>query len=997
MSPTERARPASSRTSIASWVTTGVLAAGLVYTVLQVGLNAPYLAPAGHGFTLRGESMLAGAVSRRINIARPPDFSDAATRSATIADVRPGSPADAAHLRAGQRILGATNVRTGESVESPVKGADIGAWLSAWRQAYRIGLRGDLRLRVAAASGDAPVAVTIQRPPVWAFSADIVGAWVLRHGGRVAQLLCFMTAACVLLLLRTSDATARFAVLAFVFCAVSNIGSLVGAERALPRGTHGIMTLFSWLAMPLAFPSVCLAILYFPRKSPVLARHRWLHVVPFAAALPILAPSLGTGLYVAGVDSAAPIAVWDATHPRVFFLAFALALALNVAAISEGWDRFRRTTDPVERRRVQMAFYTTLPATIAYAIIYGVPAAAYAVGGTAITLPAWIALPLEATVLLPAIGVPYAVIVHRVMEPRVVLRRGLQYALARRTLSALVVLPAAALAASLIGNRNRSLAEIVTGQPLFYAATLSLLALGMKYRDRARAWLDRRFFREEYDARQVLLSLASRIPFETDPNELTALVLQQVDTALHPEMAAVLVAGLEEGALSPVSVLNGRVGPLPARGGLATLLEWSDEPLETYPDDPRSTTRRLPPDEQRWLSETGAVLLVPMFAGQGSDRAARTLLGVLVLGGKRSDEPYTPEDRELLSSIAAQVALALDVARLRQQQSAARAVSTTETVMTTAVAGLTECPRCGRCDDAGVDHCPDDGSAMRLVIGLPRLADGKYRIDRVIGRGGMGAVFRARDMRLDRDVALKVVRAELLSDPGARTRFRREAQLVARLQHPSIVSVFDYGTLPDGGAFLVMELVRGRDLRKILRERGRFPPDAAVRLMRAICGAVDAAHAAGVLHRDLKPENILLPDEGIEAKVLDFGVAKLVSETPAESAQETLTVAGTPIGTPAYMAPEQLAGAAVSARTDLFSLGVMCYELLTGELPFGPGPLLDIAHRQQCEDLAGELVVHGVPAPIKDAVLWALRPNPSERPSSAGELAAALNRGLTAV
>jgi GAF domain-containing protein len=995
MSPTTSAPPASPYASTASWLTTVVLVMGLIYTALQVGFNAPYLAPAGHGVTLAGDSTLGGALSRRINLARPPDFDNAHAMSARIVSVRPGSPANDVGLVPGLRILGARNISTGRSVATPDADADIFAWLSAWRDTYRLGLRGDLRLHVAGL--EKPSELTLKRPPVWRFSWSVALAWIARHGGRVAQLLCFMAAACVLLLLRTSDATARFAVLAFVFCAVANIGSLMGAERVLPRGTHGLMTLFSWLAMPLAFPSVCLAILYFPRQSPLLARHPWLHVVPFAAALPILVPSVGTGLYVAGVDGAARLAAWDATHPRVFYLAFAIALAVNVAAISEGWSRFRATRDPAERRRVEMAFYTMLPATIAYALIYGVPAAAYAIQGTSLTLPPWIALPLEAAVLLPAIGVPYAVIVHRVMEPRVVLRRGLQYALARRTLSALVVLPAIALVLSLVGERNRSLSEVVSGRPLFYGVMLALLTLGLKYRDRARGWLDRRFFREQYDARQLLLSLASRIPFETDPNELTALVLQQIDAALHPRMATVLVAGLEEGLLKPVSVMNGRVAPLPARGGLATLLQWSDEPLEIYPDDPRSTARRLPLAEQGWLAETRAVLLAPMFTGQGSNRVERTLIGALVLGEKRSDEPYTPEDRELLSSIAAQVALALDVARLRQQQSAADAVSSTETLMTTAVAGLAECPRCGRCDEAGAALCPEDRTPMRLVIGLPRLADGKYRIDRVIGRGGMGAVFRARDMRLDRDVALKIVRAELLSDPGARTRFRREAQLVARLQHPAIVSVFDYGTLPDGGAFLVMELVRGRDLRKVLRERGRFAPDAAVRLMRAICGAVDAAHAAGVLHRDLKPENILLPESGLDAKVLDFGVAKLVSDVSADSAQETLTAAGTPIGTPAYMAPEQLAGAAVSPRTDLFSLGVVCYELLTGDLPFGPGPLLDIAQRQQRADLGGGLADSGVPPSMQEAVLWALRPNAAERPSSAGELAAALDRGLAAV
>ncbi len=188
---------------------------------------------------------------------------------------------------------------------------------------------------------------------------------------------------------------------------------------------------------------------------------------------------------------------------------------------------------------------------------------------------------------------------------------------------------------------------------------------------------------------------------------------------------------------------------------------------------------------------------------------------------------------------------------------------------------VAECQVCGTCHDSDVPTCSKDGTALRRGR-LPRVVDTKYRVDRVLGRGGMGAVYCAHDMRLERDVAIKVVRAELLGDPDARTRFRREAQLVARLQHPGIVSVFDYGTLPDGAAFLVMEYVRGRDLRAVLRADGPMPPERVTRLLHAIAAPVDAAHALGVLHRDLKPENILLPDGDVGAKVLDFGVAKLL-------------------------------------------------------------------------------------------------------------------------
>jgi serine/threonine protein kinase len=257
----------------------------------------------------------------------------------------------------------------------------------------------------------------------------------------------------------------------------------------------------------------------------------------------------------------------------------------------------------------------------------------------------------------------------------------------------------------------------------------------------------------------------------------------------------------------------------------------------------------------------------------------------------------------------------------------------------------------------------------------------------------MGAVYRAHDVRLDRDVAIKVVRADLLNESETRARFRREAQIVARLQHPGIVSVYDYGTFADGSAFLVMELVRGEDLRRVLRRDGAMPASRALPLVGAMCAAVHAAHQEGVLHRDLKPENILLGDGGVPLKVLDFGVAKLVTDRPAdETVLGTLTGAGVVIGTPAYMAPEQLRGAPVDARTDVFSLGVITYEMLTGDLPFGRASLWEIGSRQ-AEGM--KPATPGLMPPhVEQAVSRALDVDPARRPRSAAEFADMLNRQL---
>jgi serine/threonine-protein kinase len=265
---------------------------------------------------------------------------------------------------------------------------------------------------------------------------------------------------------------------------------------------------------------------------------------------------------------------------------------------------------------------------------------------------------------------------------------------------------------------------------------------------------------------------------------------------------------------------------------------------------------------------------------------------------------------------------------------------------------------------------------------VPRIVDNKYRLEQLLGRGGMGAVYRARDIRLDRLVAVKVVRAELLGDLEARRRFRREAQIVARLQHPSIVSVFDYGTFVDGAAYLVMELVRGEDLRRVLQREGRLEPARALPLLATVCAAIDAAHREGVLHRDLKPENILLPSGEIPAKVLDFGVAKVMADTPfAGDSATMLTEPGMIVGTPAYMAPEQFRLMTPDARTDVFSLGVIAYEMLSGDMPFGRGSLADVVLAQQRG--APRMPAGTVSPALERAVLAALEPEPDSRPPSA--------------
>ena len=976
-----------------AWAVIAVVGLAVLYTVVQVMLVRPYLWPAGTGATLAGDPTAQLPLK-----ARPPDVAASFTSPPEIARVAPGSPADANQVVPRSTLLAQAlagdpqrTVRFDERLSTEA------GRIAVWRDLYWVGVRGPVVWNIAAPDGTARQ-ITMNRP---AALRSPTSGWARRHLGMIVQMMVFTGAAVLLLLMRSYDLTAGLCVLALAFSAVGGGGPMLGEERVLPF-LHQPLTVFAWVASPLAFPTIALAILYFPTRSRLLDRYPWIHAVPLLAAAPLVGPALMTGLYLAGVNSAGSLAVWDATHPGVYYAAFASALGLNVLAVAEGAYRYRFNHSANERRRIRMALYTAVPGVLAYAVRDGIPIVAQLFGTDGPEYSGTLRVLLDGLVLLPAFGLVYAVGVAHVLGPRIVLRRSMQYALANRTLTLLISLPAIALFFSLVQERNRTLAEIATSSSALYALLIIASAVTFMNRVRARQWLDQRFFREEYDARKILLSLASRVRFETDPTDLATMVVNQLDEALHPVMAAILVSGIDEGLMSPVTVLHGSAEPLPLEGGLVSMLRWSDDPLEIVLADPRSPARRLPPDEREWLECTGAVLLVPVV---GEDRS---LIALIALGERRSEEAYTAEDRQLLASIAAQMALGFDVARLRRRVGRDPGDDADRTRVLSAVAPpvepMRECPRCGRCEEAGVAHCPADGTVLKPVLAVPRTVDNKYRIEQLLGRGGMGAVYRARDMRLDRLVALKVVRADLLHDPDARRRFRREAQIVARLQHPSIVAVYDYGTFADGGAYLVMELVRGEDLRHLLQREGRLDTAESMSILTAVCAAIGAAHREGVLHRDLKPENILLPGGGAAAKVLDFGVAKIVTEglpkegdgdegQPEAEAQTALTAAGMIIGTPAYMAPEQFHAVEADARTDVFSLGVVAYEMLSGELPFGCGTLADVVLAQ----------ARGVPALPSDlisedaerAIRSALDADPDRRPPTpqafATMLAAALD------
>jgi beta-lactam-binding protein with PASTA domain/tRNA A-37 threonylcarbamoyl transferase component Bud32 len=264
-----------------------------------------------------------------------------------------------------------------------------------------------------------------------------------------------------------------------------------------------------------------------------------------------------------------------------------------------------------------------------------------------------------------------------------------------------------------------------------------------------------------------------------------------------------------------------------------------------------------------------------------------------------------------------------------------------------------------------------------------RLLEGRYAVEAFIAHGGMASVYLATDTRLDRRVAVKVMHAHLSDDPETVARFEREARAAARLSSPDVVAVYDQGN-DAGRSFLVMEFVPGANLRQVVRDRGKLSPAEALAVMDHVLSALSAAHAAGLVHRDVKPENVLVTADG-RVKVADFGLARAVSGS-------TVTTTGSVLlGTAAYLAPEQFEHGTADARSDVYSAGVLLFELLTGTTPFQADSAYALLSRHANEDIPPPSTrAAGIPPQVDALVTWATSRDPQERPADAGELHASL-------
>src|SRR5882724_5430255 len=311
---------------------------------------------------------------------------------------------------------------------------------------------------------------------------------------------------------------------------------------------------------------------------------------------------------------------------------------------------------------------------------------------------------------------------------------------------------------------------------------------------------------------------------------------------------------------------------------------------------------------------------------------------------------------------------------------------------------MKECPTCRCCFPDEVNHCPDDGVQTTQSIQGEPILDGRYQLEKRLGQGGMGVVFKGRHIFLKTQHAIKIILPDLVgNDPNLVTRFRQEALAAAAIRHQNIIAVTDFGVVRGTMPFLVMEFVKGKSLQEIMADEGAMSPRRAFELIQPIGAGIAAAHRQKIIHRDLKPLNVMI-QEGIStsegAKILDFGLAKIKSGELLGSfiAAQTTGLMGSPF----YMAPEQWSDDPPDARADIYSLGVMFYQMLCGEVPFKGSSIPSIMKKHLTADVP-TLASKGVEVPpqIEAAVRHALEKEPKYRTASAEEFSSELSQAMT--
>jgi len=657
------------------------------------------------------------------------------------------------------------------------------------------------------------------------------------------------------------------------------------------------------------------------------------------------------------------------------FLVFALfAFLQELAGLGILLYHYFHSQDVNERRKVGVLFAGTTVGWIS-ALAAVIPASGFALHG---------AIQLAGAILFLSfpLSFAYAIMRHRVFDLGVILRQGLQYTLARGVvvwaLPAAIALFLLDVAATSGDIGIAAIGHFFANSPRgwFYAVIGTVALVAQRKRQEWLLALDKRFFRERYNAQQLLRQAVEEIRASQSLKEAGPRIVAQIEAALHPDFAALMVREENQPvymcqAIAPAGCT---LPPLAADSKLMAAFRLFAKPLQVSLSESGWLKKQLPHADTEFLRQARIDLMVPVTLSANGREA------LLSLGQKRSEEPYSGEDNELLLAIANSLALLLERPMSAHSGS-----------------GLEECPQCGDCYDSGAIRCKIEGAKL-VASPLPRLLSNRYRLEKRLGRGGMGTVYKALDTSLDREVALKLIRDDLVTNPEIAERFKREAKAAAALSHPNLVTVYDFGVDADTRAFLIMELLDGVTLRQEIQRQKRLTPQRTLEILRVVCSAVEAAHQKQIIHRDLKAENIFLALSGGNEvpKVLDFGLAKFLNQMDSATTVTPGTRAGMVVGTPQYMSPEQLRGEAASVSWDVWALTVIAYEALTGAHPFADGTSIAQVHHAIANGRFTPVAQHFPEATVQmnDFFQRGFSMDSSERPQSVTVFWSALEKAL---
>jgi protein kinase-like protein/GAF domain-containing protein len=588
----------------------------------------------------------------------------------------------------------------------------------------------------------------------------------------------------------------------------------------------------------------------------------------------------------------------------------------------------------------------------------------------------WGALIVVSLTAIPLAGA-YAALVQRTIELRLVLRAALQYVLARSFISVAAAVPFIVLIAIIAANRERSVADLLSGA--FGGTLLALTILGVAAaagRRRLMVAVDTRFYRREIDAKAILVSVSNAVRRTRTLDDFRDTLVCALGRAFHPSTIVSAVVGESDDALH---ALDADVPPLPRGSALAQLLAGSDQPLALDAPQSSSILARLGSLDREWLQRSRAAIVVSLRGPRDS------LLGIVALGEKKSEMAYTEEDLSLLAAVGTAAGLALHRLLFEAKEEQLKAAEHLD------ASAARECVECGTVFDVDVIACSCGGLLQRSSV--PHIFSDRLKFVQRIGQGGAGVVYRAIDLRLRQVRAVKTLPG---TDPAPMSHMRREARAMAAAIHPNLATLHGFEEWR-GAPMLVMEFLEGGTLAERLRG-GSLPLADSLMLGTALANGLAVLHKSGILHRDIKPSNIGFTADGVP-KLLDFGLAKLAAASASTSTvsgdQSTLPASmsldGPGIrGTPAYLSPWILGGAPPSASDDVWSLAVTLLETCTGVNPYRAATVAATIARVLTDAHRVSGVISALPTPARELFAELLL---SRRPlESAHQFAAQLQR-----